>query len=133
MPEGLSTTRTPLRDIRTWGPPSGGPSGPAKAGPPRLTALAHSSRSSGAVDGIHQLLFEQRSQVREVSRGPAARRVGVAAAAEFAGDGVHVHVALRAHADPPVAGPALLEEDDRLDLLHRERKVDEPLGVVVGG
>ena len=46
--------------------------------------------------------------------------------------GVDVDVALRAHAHAPVAGAVLLEEHDRENLLHRQREIDEPFGVLVG-
>ena len=56
----------------------------------------------------------------------------MSAAAELARDCAGVDVALRAHADPPVVVADFLEERHRLDVLHREREVDQAFEVVVG-
>src|SRR5690349_4319448 len=77
MPDGLSTTRTPFMKS-TWG---------------RLQAAREGQLTlAPTTNGIDQFLLEDRDELGELAGGAAARRVGVAAAAVLARDGVHVHV-----------------------------------------
>src|SRR5262245_29542388 len=81
---------------------------------------------------LEQQVLEPQLEVREIPPRIAPRGVLVPAAAELLRDRVHIDVALRTHADPPVVRAGFLEKRHRLDLLHRERQVDDAFSVLVG-
>ena len=100
----------------------------ARSGPAGL-----STTSRPSIDRVLDLLDERSSAARRSATGDrAAGGVLVAAAAELLGDRADVDVALRPHADAVLVAFGLLEEHDRLDLLDRQRQVDQPFGVFVG-
>src|SRR5207244_10712857 len=83
------------------------------------------------LDGPLDLLDEHFLQRVDAAPHRAACGVLVPAAVEFLRDRADVDLALRSHAHAVRLALGLLEEDDGLDLLHVERKLDEPFAVPV--
>src|SRR5712691_12733085 len=96
-------------------------------GPAGLSMISRPS-----IDRLLEFLEEQLPQLVDRPGDGAAGRVLVPAAAELLRDGADVDLALRPHADAVLVALVLLEEHARLNLLHRQRQVDQPLGVLVG-
>src|SRR3954453_3713750 len=90
-----------------------------------------STMSRPSIDRLLNLLEEHLLELIDRPGHRAAGGVLVPASAELLGDCANVDLALRPHADAVVVAFGLLEEDDRLDLLDRQRKVDETFGVLI--
>src|SRR5205085_7820246 len=89
-----------------------------EVGPAGLSTISRPS-----IDRLLDLLDERLLQPVDRPADGAAGGVLVPAAAELLGDAADVDLALRAHADAVLVAFRLLEEDDRLDLLHGQRQV----------
>src|SRR5579871_144997 len=94
------------------------------------TGLSMTSRPS--INGALDLLDEDLLQRVDTAARRASGGVLVPAAAELLRDRGDIDLALRPHADAIGFALNLLEEDDGLDLLDRQRQVDQPFGVLVG-
>src|SRR5262245_36428959 len=111
-----------------------------EVGPAGLSTMSRPSIVSGDVlaglGGIHgrdRLIDPLDEQLLQRVDRPAHRAAGgvlVAAAAELFRDRADVDCALGPHADAVLIALVLLEENHGLDLLDRERQVDQPLGVL---
>src|SRR3954468_3219059 len=90
-----------------------------------------STTSRPSIDGALEFLDERLLQLFDRAGDRAARGVLVSAAAVLLRDHADVDVPLGPQADAVLVPLLLLEEDDRFDLLDRQRQVDEPFGVLV--
>src|SRR5215218_2597996 len=91
-----------------------------------------STMSRPSIDCLLDLLEKYLLELVDWPVHRTASRVLVSPAAEFLCNRPDVDVALRPHAHAVIVALGLLEKDHRLDLLHRERKVDQPFGILVG-
>src|SRR3954462_12228661 len=91
-----------------------------------------STTSRPSIDGVLDLCDERLLQLLERPADRTTGRVLVPRAAVLLRDRVDVDVALGAQAGAVVVAFLLLGEDDRLNLLHRQRQIDQPFGVLIG-